>query len=257
MYTAMIEVCDLAAAKNVSLIPSAELARTNVGIDNWTIDLQRKYNRREDGNPILYTTYQCYLRSAPQRLARDLAIAEREGFTLGVKLVRGAYLATEVKTELCRSKEETDAQYDDMVSSVLNKTYNDVVKPESSNNSTYPGVSLVIACHNMPSVKKALAIRARQSAQGTPLVPCAFAQLQGMADDISCELVKTAKEGPFADAAEPRTFKFTSWGSMTECLQFLLRRAAENQDAASRTADTRRAMGAEIWRRWKATFGLL
>jgi hypothetical protein len=43
---------------------------------------------------------------------------------------------------------------------------------------------------------------------------------------------------------------------MTECLNYLLRRAAENKDAANRTSDTRKAMGREIWRRMRGIFSL-
>jgi hypothetical protein len=43
---------------------------------------------------------------------------------------------------------------------------------------------------------------------------------------------------------------------MYECLNYLLRRAAENKDAAGRTGETRDAMRAEVWRRMKGLFGL-
>jgi hypothetical protein len=53
-----------------------------------------------------------------------------------------------------------------------------------------------------------------------------------------------------------KVVKCMTWGTTTECLNFLLRRASENKEAAERTGDTRKAMGAEIWRRFRATFGL-
>jgi len=84
--------------------------------------------------------------------------------------------------------------------------------------------------------------------------------LYGMADDVSAELVLASKAGAGKEIEaeeldRPMPFKCATWGTLTECLNFLLRRAAENKDAAGRTDDTRRAMGLEIRRRFKAAFG--
>ena len=50
----------------------------------------RKFNR--DGIAVIYNTYQAYLKSTPSVLDQHLAEAEKDGFTLGLKLVRGAYI---------------------------------------------------------------------------------------------------------------------------------------------------------------------
>lgn len=78
----------------------------------------------------------------------------------------------------------------------------------------------------------------------------AFAQLQGMADEVSCSLVALGK----SECSKEKVYKCTTWGPMHECLNYLLRRASENKDAAGRTADTRKAMKAEIWRRARRAF---
>jgi proline dehydrogenase len=263
MESAIHEVCDLAAKKNVALLPGAELSHTNAGLDSWTLDLQRRYNTVPGRRPIMYTTYQAYLKSTPARLARDLEIARNESFTLAVKLVRGAYLASEPKDIVCASKEETDEQYDGLMEAVLRRRYNTTLKPTLGvENTGFPAVALMIASHNAPSVQKAQKIRNEQTQRGEERIECAFSQLQGMADEISCELVRASKSSSIEDSAKegtvsrPQAFKCATWGTMTECLQFLLRRAAENQDAAGRTAETRRAMGNELWRRWRTAFGL-
>jgi Proline dehydrogenase len=264
MEKAILEVCDLAAKKDVYMIPGAELEVTNVGIDAWTIDLQRKYNKEKPGKALVFTTYQAYLRSTPARIARDLAIAEKENFTLGVKLVRGAYLASEPKDRVVSTKAETDAAYDGIVEALLRRTYNSVLKPAATDKKTtdFPQASLFICSHNAESVRKAREIRSHQAHHREPRIECAYAQLQGMADEISCGLVAAAKEGaagalqadPNVDV--PKPYKCATWGTVTQCLHFLYRRAAENQDAAGRTADTRRAMGLELWRRTKASVGI-
>jgi hypothetical protein len=254
MATVLTELCDMAAKKDAALLPGAELEVTNAGIDQWTLDLQRRYNKVKKGKAIMYTTYQAYLRSTPERIARDLAIAQRDGFTLGVKLVRGAYLLSEPKDRVWSSKEETDKAYDAIVDAVLKQRYNDFLKPAGATG--FPAVALLMATHNSPSVEKARAIRSEQARHGEDRIDCTYAQLQGMADEISCELIQARKsvdsKDPTVDV--PRPFKCATWGTIGHCLNFLYRRAAENQDAALRTVTTRQAMGEELVRRFRGAF---
>jgi hypothetical protein len=271
MHAAMIEVCDRATEKQAALLPGAELEVTNVGIDRWTLDLQRRYNRTAPGKALVYTTYQSYLRSTPAHIARDLAIAQRQGFTLGIKLVRGAYLASEPREAVLESKAATDAAYDAIVAAVLTRTYNDVLVPADDYDAAdmrFPPVAVMLASHNDVSVARARAIRDGQAARGEELVECSYAQLQGMADEISCGLVKASGErkaerekrgggdGVAGMVDVPLAFKCATWGSVGQCLNFLYRRALENQDAAGRTVETRKAMGLELRRRARKVVGL-
>ncbi|OAT09102.1 proline dehydrogenase [Blastomyces gilchristii SLH14081] len=77
-----------------------------------------------------------------------------------------------------------------------------------------------------------------------------------MADDISCELVHAAKavreqqaEGVMVEVEAPKAYKYLVWGTVSECARYLVRRAQENREAASRTEDTRKAMAKELRRR--------
>lgn len=63
-------------------------------IDAIALEAQRRVNR---GTAVVLNTYQCYLKSTPQRLAGDVSLAAQQGWTLGAKLVRGAYLLHEVE----------------------------------------------------------------------------------------------------------------------------------------------------------------
>lgn len=260
MREAILEVCDAARERGVRLLPGAEMEDMNRGIDSWTLDLQRRYN--VDGKAVMYSTYQAYLRSTPEKLARHLMRAKEEGFVAGVKLVRGAYLATEPRAAIWGSKEETDHVYDGLMEALLKRRWNGTLKAPAFGNQDdgFPEISLVIASHNAPSVRKAMEIRNEQARNGEPRIECAYAQLYGMADDVSAELVLASKAGAGKEIEaeeldRPMPFKCATWGTLTECLNFLLRRAAENKDAAGRTDDTRRAMGLEIRRRFKAAFG--
>jgi hypothetical protein len=61
-------------------------------IDHVASELMRKYNT---SYPLIYTTYQCYLRDSAARLQADTERARRGGYHFGCKLVRGAYLILE------------------------------------------------------------------------------------------------------------------------------------------------------------------
>lgn len=258
----MHEVCDLAAAKGVFFLPGAETEEMNIGIDSWTLDLMRRYNKDK---AFMYNTYQVCLKSTPGKLARHLAMAQKEGFVPGIKVVRGAYMATEPASACCDCKDETDKMYDGVIDALLKRKYNDILRPApGSEGKQIPEIAVMLATHNHASIRKALNIRKEQSLNGAPLVECSYAQLQGMADEISCELVQASQATAAAARREdgkalfdkPKAFKCATWGTLEQCMNFLLRRASENQDAAGRTADTRKAMGRELMRRWKAGVGL-
>ncbi|KAF2465331.1 FAD-linked oxidoreductase [Lindgomyces ingoldianus] len=267
MWSAILAACDAAAAKNVALLPGAEEESTNPGLDKWTLALQKKYNTPESGHAIIYSTYQCYLKSTPIKLAQHLAQAEREGYIAGVKLVRGAYLASEPRQLIWNTKEETDACYDACAEAVLRRHWTSSILPPPppshstsastpTSTSAFPNVNIVLATHNHASVQRAQAIRSSQllSSSAESLPRLTYAQLQGMADEISQELVQAADKKADVQA---KVVKCMTWGTTTECLNFLLRRASENKEAALRTEDTRRAMGKELWRRVKGAFGVI
>ena len=254
MDEAMNALCKAAAAKNISLLPAAEETWSLDGFQDWCIRLQRVYNM--GGKSVVYSTYQAYLKQMPGMLARHLATAQEEGFTLGVKLVRGAYLGSEERSLIWPSIEGTHAAYDSITSALIHRQYNDLVRP-STGNSIWPRMNVVIASHNAATVQKAQELRRGQAARGEELTHLSFAQLQGMADEVSCSLIAAARacEGD-EKAVREKVFKCTTWGSMQECLNYLLRRAAENKDAAGRTSETRAAMQAELGRRLRALVGL-
>lgn len=142
---------------------------------------------------------------------------------------------------------------------LIHRSYNPVVKPTSTEaaSAAWPDSRVVIASHNANTVDLAQRLRQEQLNRGEQLTPLVYAQLQGMADEVSCSLLAaTRHNGGDETKVKEQVVKCIAWGSMTECLNYLLRRAAENKDAASRTSDTRKAMGSEILRRARAIFGL-
>ncbi|MDI1490222.1 MAG: proline dehydrogenase [Ramalina farinacea] len=256
MEEATRQICDVAQSRGVRLLFDAEQHLVQEGIDQWTLAFQRRYNR--EGHALVYGTYQAYLRSAPDTLAKHLAIAKRDGFVLGVKLVRGAYMASDPRECFWSSKDETDVAYDGIMESLLRRQWNDVLQPTpESDPKGFPGVDLVLASHNQESVSKAMAIRKRQTEMGQEKIEMAYGQLMGMADEVSCDLVmackknESAREASGQDLADvgPKAYKYLVWGSVGECLKYLVRRAEENRDAVLRARGSRFALGMELKRR--------
>ncbi|KAF2858984.1 FAD-linked oxidoreductase [Piedraia hortae CBS 480.64] len=243
MDEAMHTVCTAAERKGVSLLPSAEETRTLKGFHRWCLAMQRAYNHK--GRSVIYNAYQAYLKQTPGILARHLELARQEDFTLGVKVVRGAYLSTEPRDLIWPTIESTHHAYNSIAEALIHRRWNDMV----SGNSAWPLINVLLATHNANSVHKAQALRQAQALRGEELTPLAFGQLQGMADEVFCHVLQqNARE---ESLVKEKVYKLTVWGSLHESLNYLLRRASENMDAAVRTADSRKAMGKEILRRCK------
>lgn len=249
---ATTEICEYAKSRGVKLLFDAEQVAVQDTIDQWTLEFQRKYNR--DGFALVYGTYQAYLRSSPATLAEHLATAQQEGFTLGVKLVRGAYMASDPRHLIWATKEETDRAYDGIAESLLRKRWNEVLyaaAQASEQPPEFPVVDLILASHNCESVRKATAIRQEQARTGAERIRLVYAQLMGMADEIGCELIMSGRntDGSSKSAEKPKAYKYIVWGTVQECLKYLLRRAEENRDALWRARYDRNALGRELRRR--------
>ncbi|CDM35239.1 hypothetical protein DTO013E5_6673 [Penicillium roqueforti] len=255
MDSSILKVCDLAISRGVRLLVDAEEQAVQPGIEAWIMKYQKYCNSQTPGRAIFYGTYQAYLRSTPATLARHLETARAEGYTLGVKLVRGAYMKTEPRHLIWAEKEETDQCYDQVVESLLTRKYNSMLKAPSKDTPTeLPPLNLIIATHNRESVRKAHALRMQQATRGEDYgVDLSYAQLQGMADEVSCELLEGFESAENSVGATPmdapNVFKLLTWGSVQECMGFLLRRAVENTEAVGRTKDSQIAMIAELKRR--------
>ena len=274
LAAAIDEICALARAKDVPLLIDAEQTAVQDGIDDWVMYYQRKYNTTP-GHALIYNTYQAYLKSAPATLARHLHEAAAAGFTLGIKLVRGAYLGSDPRHIIHDTKADTDAAYDGIAASLITRRWGPVLRPQQQQKEMpeFPRVSVVLGSHNLESVRKARALRAGgDAAPGTEL---AIGQLMGMADDVSCDLLasnqaireqmrqaatstavdeKSLLQRAAEAEAVTKAYKYVVWGSTKECMAYLLRRAHENKDAVSRTVVARNAMWEELKRRMRAVF---
>ena len=246
---AIVEICDTAQSKRVGLLIDAEQSFLQPGIDLWMLRYQRKYNIDE---AVVYGTYQAYLQSTPETLSRHLSIAQDEGFTLGVKLVRGAYMSNDLPHLFWSTKQETDCTYNGIAAALIRSEYNDVLQSSlAAKNMKLPKVKLILATHNHISVQKAMEIQKQEAAKRQPRFDLCFGQLMGMADEVSCELVVSGIKSNSQNLEQgvPLAYKYLPWGSVGECMMYLVRRAEENRSAVARTERGRSALKSEIGRR--------
>jgi proline dehydrogenase len=254
LASAIDQICQLAASRGVRLLFDAEQQAVQAGIDDWTLEYMRRFNTPEKA--IVYGTYQAYLKATPHTLTQHLLAAREGNFTLGVKLVRGAYLGSDPRHLIHDSKSDTDACYDGIAGALLRREWIGPLQIPANVNAkdadVFPNVNMVLASHNRESVLKARSL----IDGGNDKTEVAFAQLQGMADEVSCELVAgRGEDGRMAEEKKLHTYKYLVWGSTGECMKYLLRRAHENRDAVQRTRSGRDAMRAEVMRRVKGFFG--
>lgn len=113
---------------------------------------------------------------------------------------------------------------------------------------------VMLATHNTASVEKAMTLYQSRTHANQPVQKLVFAQLMGMADEISMKLAADI-QAMKADAQKPGSdvsvYKYSVWGSLEDCLLYMLRRAEENQDAATRSRVTAGLMMREIGERMR------
>jgi proline dehydrogenase len=230
---AMDRIAEYAASKGCRIWIDAEQQVLQATIDKWTFDLMRRYNR--PGRPaLIHNTIQAYLKSSRDKVQHQLELSQKEGWRLGIKLVRGAYIANDLRDRIHDTKEDTDASYNGIVEDLLQGKF-----PAQANQPAEE-VDLLLAGHNTETIRKAARLASDLAAQSKLKVRPEFGQLQGMADDIGCELlqiadeVKTGESLPSANTYVPKVYKCLTWGSLQECMQYLTRRLIENRGAADR-----------------------
>lgn len=126
LQQAVHDICKLASDRGVSLLFDAEQASLQDGIDNWTAYYMKHYNR---DRAVVFGTYQSYAKRAPRILAEHAALAQKEDFVLGVKLVRGAYMGSDPRELFWDTIEGTHKCYDNLARCVMERRYSDLLQP--------------------------------------------------------------------------------------------------------------------------------
>ncbi|KAJ3022851.1 hypothetical protein HKX48_005052 [Thoreauomyces humboldtii] len=236
-------VAQHAREKRVRIMVDAEQTYFQPAVDDVGLMLCREYNPALNATtlpagsprgPVIYNTYQLYLRDAYSRMVRDVERAERGGYALGIKIVRGAYMHAEreraeaigISDPIHPNLEATHAAYNSAIDFLIEKISTST--PSTVEASSTPGsdahpntrpLSFVVASHNAGSIahaKRAMAKHHVAPQEGS----VAFAQLMGMQDPTTYALAGT----------DYKVFKYIPYGPIGVTIPYLQRRALENAD---------------------------
>lgn len=206
--------CKKAHDLGVSLLIDAEESWMQDAADELVEQMMRKYNKKY---AIVFNTLQMYRWDRMEYLRKLYETAKKEGFKIGIKVVRGAYLEKEneraadkgYKTPICSSKQETDINFDNSV--IFSLDHLDTI-------------SLFAGTHNeLSSYKLMEQMQQRDIPSNDPRIW--FGQLYGMSDHISFNL---AREGY-------NVAKYLPFGPVRDVMPYLIRRAEENTSVAGQT----------------------
>ncbi|WP_339610229.1 proline dehydrogenase family protein [uncultured Planktosalinus sp.] len=209
------KVCQKCSETGVSLLIDAEESWIQKSVDDLILEMMRKYNKDK---VVIYNTIQCYRWDRLDYLNLVLKIASEEGFKLGFKIVRGAYLEKEnnraeemgYKSPICPTKKATDDNFDSIMSFMFD----------------HPDVMTVfIGTHNEESCYKAMELMKQKGIEKNDLRVW-FGQLFGMSDHISFNL---GLEGY-------NVSKYLPFGPVKDVMPYLIRRAEENTSVAGQTS---------------------
>ncbi|KAM9841517.1 proline dehydrogenase 1, mitochondrial isoform 2-T2 [Aulostomus maculatus] len=220
-----------AMQNGVRLMVDAEQTYFQPAISRLTLEMQRKFNRDK---PIIFNTYQCYLKEAYDNVTVDVELSRREGWYFGAKLVRGAYMYQE------RARAE-EIGYEDPVNpdyEATNKMYHKCLEYLLEDIDHSRKANIMVATHNEDTVKFTLEKMNEMGLSPTEN-KVYFGQLLGMCDQISF---------PLGQAGFP-VYKYVPYGPVNEVIPYLSRRAQENRGFMKGSQRERHLLWMELKRR--------
>ncbi len=207
-------VCKIASENDVEVLIDGEESWMQDAADELVEEMMRRYNKVK---PIVFNTFQCYRWDRLDYLKVLHKRAKEEGFFIGAKIVRGAYMEKEreranelgYKSPICIDKAASDKSFNDSLVYIL-----DNIKD----------ISIFIGSHNEKSCYLAMDLIANKGLEKNDH-RIWFGQLYGMSDHISFNL---AQEGY-------NVAKYVPFGPVKDVMPYLIRRAEENTSVAGQT----------------------
>lgn len=207
-------ICKRAADGGTYVLIDAEESWIQDAIDEVALEMMRRYNRKR---VVVFNTYQLYRHDRLDFLKQNLACAKEEGFHLGAKLVRGAYMEKERdRAEVLRYTSPIQPN-----KAASDQDFDRALKVCAEN---IDCMGVCVGTHNEVSSLYMTELMAQHGiTKDDPRVY--FAQLLGMSDHISFNL---AAEGY-------NVAKYVPYGPIREVVPYLIRRAEENTSVAGQT----------------------
>lgn len=221
-------VCKKAYDLKVGVFIDAEESWMQDTIDLLADEMMSKYNKER---VTVYTTFQLYRHDRLEFLKTSHKKATLNGYLLGAKLVRGAYMdkererAMELKypSPIHLDKESTDRDYNLALKYCLEH---------------YETIASCAATHNEESCfLQATHINEKKIPNNHQHLN--FCQLQGMSDNITYNL----------GAGGYNVAKYVVYGKVAEVFPYLIRRAEENSSVTRDISRELKALDKEVKRR--------
>lgn len=208
-------ICKTAHDQDVALLIDAEESWMQDAADDLVEEMMVKYNKDK---AIVFNTLQMYRWDRLNYLKALHERAKAQGFHIGMKIVRGAYMEKEHKraeergypTPICPSKQATDDNYNAAIYYMMKHI--DVM-------------SIFAGTHNEESSYKLMQMLSENGiAKNDSRIW--FGQLYGMSDNISYNLADHGYN----------VAKYLPFGPVRDVMPYLIRRAEENTSVAGQTS---------------------
>ena len=213
------QIGELAMELKVRVFIDAEETWMQQAIDQLVGEMMREYNKEE---ATIYTTYQMYLKDGLPRMKAEFEASQSEGFILGAKMVRGAYMDKE--REMAEFEKRLSPIHDNKEN--CDNDYNAGVQFCVDN---HKEMASCVATHNLES-NLLLARLIDENGIAKNHHNLNFCQLLGMSDYITYNLA----------AAGYNVAKYLVYGPVRDVVPYLIRRAEEN---TSITGEMSRELG--------------
>jgi len=210
----MYAICDVAQEKGVGILIDAEETWIQDPIDRLAIELMGVYNKEK---VVVYNTYQLYRNDRFSFLQLSHRIAKEQGFILGAKLVRGAYM----EKERARAQQMGYPSPIHVDKAATDKDFDAAAKYCIEN---IDSISLLLASHNEQSNIQIADEMARMNLSND-FKNVHFSQLYGMGDHITFNMAVKGYN----------VSKYLPFGPISEVIPYLMRRAEENSSVNGQT----------------------
>ncbi|MEO6305138.1 MAG: proline dehydrogenase family protein [Bacteroidia bacterium] len=208
------KICSSAYENNQAIFIDAEESWIQPAIDDLANENMALYNKTK---AIVYNTYQFYRHDRLSYLTESIKQGKTNGYHVGAKLVRGAYMEKE-------RKRAQEMGYQSLIQSskeASDKDYNEALKLCTEN---IEAIGLCAGTHNEKS--SLYLVELMQQKNISPVDKrIYFSQLFGMSDHISYNL----------SLNNYNVAKYVPYGPVKEVLPYLIRRAQENTSVKGQT----------------------